>query len=120
MNANDLTRRKTLRYENRATRSFADKRTAAIFKGHAVRCCPTQIQGRARDTLPALDAAEMIDDLRFPPGNRLKAMRGGRTGQHSLRVDDQWRICLVWRDGDAWDVEIVDYHQGSMEHDDHA
>lgn len=85
-------RRKTPRYENRVTKSFATKRTAAIFKGHAVRRFPAQIQDRARDALLALAVAEMIDDLRFPPGNRLKAMRGGRTGQHSLRVNDQWLI----------------------------
>ena len=115
-----MTRRKTLRYEISVTKSFADKRTAAIFKDHAVRRFPTQVQDRARDALLAFDAAEMIDDLRFPPGNRLKAMRGGRTGQHRFRVSDQWRICFVWRDGDVWDVEIVDYHWASKEHDDHA
>ncbi len=57
-----------------------------------------------------LDAAESLDDLRVPPGNRLEKLKGNRDGQHSIRVNDQWRICFVWRDGDAQDVEIVDYH----------
>lgn len=91
-------------------RSFADKRTAAIFSGFAVRNLPLQIQRRARVKLLVLDAAKMIDELRVPPGNRLEALRGNRQGQHSIRINDQWRICFVWRDGEAWDVEIVDYH----------
>ena len=91
-------------------RSFADKRTAAIFSGFAVRDLPLQIQRRARVKLLVLDAAKMIDELRVPPGNRLEALRGNRQGQHSIRINDQWRICFAWRDGEAWDVEIVDYH----------
>lgn len=57
-----------------------------------------------------LDAAERLEDLRVPPGNRLERLRGERTGQHSIRINDQWRICFRWREGDARDVEIVDYH----------
>lgn len=57
-----------------------------------------------------LDAATVLDDLRVPPGNRLERLRGDRAGQHSIRVNDQWRICFRWRDGDSYDVEIVDYH----------
>ncbi len=57
-----------------------------------------------------IDAAGRLADLRAPPGNRLEALRGGRRGQHSIRVNDRWRICFVWRDGAAWDVEVVDYH----------
>jgi proteic killer suppression protein len=57
-----------------------------------------------------LDAAESLDDLRVPPGNRLEKLKGDRDGQHSIRVNDQWRICFVWKDGGAQDVEIVDYH----------
>ena len=57
-----------------------------------------------------IDAAGRLADLRAPPGNRLEALRGGRWGQHSIRVNDRWRICFVWRDGAAWDVEVVDYH----------
>lgn len=57
-----------------------------------------------------IDAAETLDDLRVPPGNRLEKLRGDRAGQHSIRVNDQWRICFVWADGQARDVELVDYH----------
>lgn len=91
-------------------RSFADKRTAAIFAGYSVRDLPLQIQKRARAKLLAVDAAGKLDDLRVPPGNRLEALRGDRAGQHSIRVNEQWRICFVWREDACWDVEIVDYH----------
>lgn len=91
-------------------RSFADKRTAAIFAGHAVRGLPVSIQQRARLKLVTIDAAGRLDDLRMPPGNRLEALRGNRRGQHSIRINDQWRLCFIWRDGAAWEVEIVDYH----------
>jgi proteic killer suppression protein len=57
-----------------------------------------------------LDAAERLDDLRIPPGNRLEALKGDRKGQHSIRMNDQWRVCFRWDDGDAYEVEIVDYH----------
>jgi len=75
-----------------------------------VKGLPTQIQKRARAKLLAVDAAAILDDLRTPPGNRLEPLKGDRKGQHSIRINDQWRICFVWRDEDAWDVEIVDYH----------
>lgn len=91
-------------------KSFADKRTAVIFAGYAVRGLPWQLQGRARAKLLALDAAKQLDDLRVPPGNRLEALHGDRRGQHSIRINDQWRICFVWRNSEASDVEIVDYH----------
>lgn len=91
-------------------RSFADKRTAAVFAGYAVRRLPAQIQPRARSKLLAIDAADLLDDLRAPPGSRLEALRGDRHGQYSVRINDQWRVCFVWRNGDAWNVEIVDYH----------
>jgi proteic killer suppression protein len=91
-------------------KTFGDKRTAAIFAGYAVRGLPPQIQERARAKLLAIDAAKRLDDLRQPPGNRLEALAGNRKGQHSIRINDQWRICFVWRDGEAFDVEIVDYH----------
>ena len=91
-------------------KSFADKRTAAIFAGYAVRGLPTQIQKRARAKLLAVDAAFRLNDLSSPPGNRLEVLRGDRQGQHSIRVNDQWRICFAWLDNEAWDVEIVDYH----------
>jgi toxin HigB-1 len=91
-------------------RNFGDKRTAAIFAGYAVRDLPPQIQRRARAKLFTIDAAKQLDDLRVPPGNRLEALHGDREGQYSIRINDQWRICFVWRDGETWEVEIVDYH----------
>ena len=91
-------------------KGFADKRTAAIFAGYAVRGLPMQIQKRSRAKLLAIDAAAQLDDLRVPPGNRLEALRGDRKGQHSIRVNNQWRICFAWRENAAWDAEIVDYH----------
>jgi len=60
--------------------------------------------------LVAVDAAEQLEDLRVPPGNRLEKLKGDRAGQHSIRINDQWRVCFRWRDGNAYDVEIVDYH----------
>jgi toxin HigB-1 len=91
-------------------KSFADKRTAAIFAGYAVRDLPPQIQQRARAKLLAVDAAKQLTDLRAPPGNRLETLHGNREGQSSIRINNQWRICFLWRDCEAWDVEIVDYH----------
>lgn len=91
-------------------KSFGDKRTAAIFAGYAVRDLPPQLQRRAREKLLALDAAIRLDDLRAPPGNRLETLRGNRKGQSSIRINEKWRICFVWRNDEAWDVEIVDYH----------
>ena len=76
-------------------RIFSDKRTVAIFSGRAVRGLPAQIQKRAHAKLLMLDAAVQLDDLRIPPGNRLEALRGSRRGQQSIRINDQWRVCLV-------------------------
>ena len=92
--------------------SFADRRTAAVFAGHAVKGLPHRLQRRARAKLQAIDAAIRLDDLRVPPGNRLEALKGNRVGQHSVRINDRWRTCFVWRDGEAWQVEVVDYHKG--------
>ncbi|TAN48003.1 MAG: type II toxin-antitoxin system RelE/ParE family toxin [Rhodospirillales bacterium] len=92
--------------------SFADKRTAAIFAGQAVKELPPQIQRRAKSKLQSLDAAIRLEDLRIPPGNRLESLKGNRSGQHSLRINDQWRLCFIWKDDDAWEAEIVDYHKG--------
>jgi proteic killer suppression protein len=75
-----------------------------------VRDLPQQIQRRAQAKLVAIDANSLLDDLRIPPGNRLEALHGDRRGQFSIRVNDQWRICFTWRNNEAWDVEIVDYH----------
>jgi len=96
----------------RVIRSFADKRTAALFAGYLVKGLPGQIQRRARAKLVAIDAAKRLDDLRVPPGNRLEALHGDRRGQHSIRVNDQWRLCFEWRDGAAWNVELADDHGG--------
>lgn len=93
-------------------KSFADKRTAAVFGGHQVKGFPNQIQSRAVAKLRVLDAAKRLGDLAVPPGNHLEALKGDRAGQHSVRVNVQWRLCFVWREGDTWDVEIVDYHGG--------
>jgi toxin HigB-1 len=93
-------------------RSFADKRTAAIWADHMPKGFPSDLAKVSRRKLRALAAATDLEDLRQPPGNRLEALAGDRVGQHSIRVNDQWRLCFIWRDGDAHDVEIVDYHGG--------
>ncbi|MFL6798563.1 MAG: type II toxin-antitoxin system RelE/ParE family toxin [Xanthobacteraceae bacterium] len=93
-------------------KSFADKRTAALFAGYSVKALPNQMQTRARAKLLTIDAARQLNDLRVPPGNRLEPVHGDRRGQHSIRINDQRRICFVWREGAAWSVEIVDYQRG--------
>jgi proteic killer suppression protein len=93
-------------------RSFADKRTAAIWADRMPKGFPSDLAKVSRRKLRALAAATDLDDLRQPPGNRLEALTGDRVGRHSIRVNDQWRLCFIWRDGDAYDVEIVDYHGG--------
>ena len=77
-------------------KSFADKRTAALFAGYRVKTISNQIQSRARAKLLVLDAAKELDDLRIPPGNRHEALHGDRRGQHSIRINNQWRICFQW------------------------
>jgi proteic killer suppression protein len=91
-------------------RSFADKRTAAVFQGLVPKRLPPSIAQRAQAKLALLDAAASLEELRVPPGNRLEALKGARRGQHSISINDQWRICFVWRAGDAHRVEIADYH----------
>ena len=91
-------------------RSFADKETERIWNGDVSRRLPNQIQALARRKLRMLDAAQRLDDLRIPPANRLELLRGKRAGQHSIRINDQWRICFVWHEGQCDEVEIVDYH----------
>lgn len=90
--------------------SFSSKETAAIFIGLAVRRLPPELQQTARRKLMQLDAVRMIDELRIPPGNRLETLKGNRKGQWSIRINDQWRVCFRWEQGNAEDVEIVDYH----------
>ena len=91
-------------------KSFGDRDTERLFGREAVRRYPAELRRIMLRKLVAIDAAEALDDLRVPPGNRLEKLRGDRVGQHSIRVNDQWRICFAWRDGDAYDVSIVDYH----------
>ena len=90
--------------------SFADKETERIWNGEVSRYLPTQIQAVARRKLRMLNAAQRLDDLRIPPSNRLEMLRGKRSGQYSIRINNQWRICFVWRNGQCASVEIVDYH----------
>ena len=92
--------------------SFADKETEKIFGRAFSRKLPADIQRIARRKLEILDAAENLNDLRIPPANRLEKLSGDREGQHSIRINDQWRICFVWRERDAYEVKIVDYHRG--------
>lgn len=91
-------------------RSFADRDTARLFTREPVRRFPTELRRVMLRKFAVLDAAEALDDLRVPPGNRLEKLKGDRAGQHSIRVNDQWRVCFCWRDGDAHDVALVDYH----------
>lgn len=90
-------------------RSFKNRDTEALFRGETPRRFQA-IDRVAVRRLDALDAAGDLQDLRSPPGNRLEALKGDRRGQHSIRINDQWRICFVWRNNGAEDVEIVDYH----------
>jgi toxin HigB-1 len=90
--------------------SFKCKETEKIFNGKFSSKLPQSIQRLAARKLVYLDGSEEIDDLRSPPGNRLDALKDDRIGQHSVRINDQWRICFVWRENCAYDVEIVDYH----------
>ena len=90
-------------------RTCRDKETEELF--HDVEVVRfRRIERPARRKLLLLNAARRLEDLRVPPGNRLEALHGDRKGQHSIRINDQYRLCFVWRDGDAFDVEITDYH----------
>jgi toxin HigB-1 len=91
-------------------RSFADKETEKIFNREFSKKMPGDIQRVARRKLEILDAAENLNDLRIPPSNHLEKLKGNRIHQHSIRINDQWRICFEWRETDAFEVEIVDYH----------
>jgi proteic killer suppression protein len=89
-------------------RSFADRETARIWSGERSRKLPGDMQGVALRKLRLLNQARVLSDLRVPPGNRLEALQGDRRGQHSIRINDQWRICFVWDAGGAENVAIVD------------
>ncbi len=91
-------------------RDFADKEAEKIWEGTPSRRLPGDIQNAARRKLRMLNSASNLDDLRIPPANRLEVLKGDRKGQYSIRINDQWRICFRWHNGDAHDVEIVDYH----------
>ena len=91
-------------------KSFRDKESEKIFNRGLSGKLPQNIQHVARKKLVILDAALKLNDLRIPPGNRFEALKGNRKGQYSIRINDQWRVCFKWSDGDAYDVEITDYH----------
>lgn len=91
-------------------KSFADRDTERLFKRERVKRFGPDVQRVCLRKLRMLDAAEAIEDLRIPPANRLEKLKGDRAGQQSIRINRQWRICFVWRSGNAFEVEIVDYH----------
>jgi toxin HigB-1 len=91
-------------------RSFRDKEAERLFDREPVKKIPSPMQRPVLRKLMLLDAAESLDDLRVPPGNRLEKLSGSRQGEYSIRINDQWRICFRWEDGDAHEVEITDYH----------
>ena len=94
--------------------SFGNQATADIFNGQSTRVArrllPQQLWRVAQRKLDQLDSADDVNDLRIPPGNRLEALRGDRVGQHSIRINDQYRVCFVWTEQGPGEVEIVDYH----------
>ena len=89
---------------------FKGRETERIWRGEVSRRLPRDMQDVARRKLRMLNNARTLDDLRIPPGNRLELLKGKRKGQHSIRINDQWRLCFVWIDGNAEQVEITDYH----------
>ena len=91
-------------------RSLKGRFAEAVAVGKVVKGFPANLLAVAERRMQAIANAHMLDDLRSPPGNRLEALKGDRRGQHSIRINDQWRICFVWRNDGAEDVEIVDYH----------
>ena len=91
-------------------KTFANKNTEAVFNGYRPKALKFDIAQKAYIKLKLVNAAVSLHDLQQPPGNHLEALRGNRQGQHSIRINDQWRICFVWKDGNAYSIEIVDYH----------
>jgi len=89
--------------------SFRDRETELLWRSGKSRRLSPDVRRRAFNKLAILNAAITLDNLRVPPGNHLEALRGDRSGEHSIRINDQYRICFVWRDGNAFDVEMVDY-----------
>jgi proteic killer suppression protein len=90
--------------------SFRDKDAEHLWQSGKSRRLPTGLIRRAFMKLAILNAAVTLENLKVPPGNQLEALRGDRAGQYSIRINDQYRVCFVWRDGNAFEVEIVDYH----------
>jgi toxin HigB-1 len=93
-------------------RPFADKRTTAVWDDRTPKGFPSDLAKVSRRKLRTLAAAIKLEDLRQPPASHLERPAGDRVGQHSIRINDQWRLCFIWRAGGAYDVEIVDYHRG--------
>jgi proteic killer suppression protein len=91
-------------------KTFSDRRTKEIYETGKAKRFPADVGERAARKLEYVDLATKLEDLRTPPGNRLHALDGDRKGQHSISINDQWRICFRFRDGDAYDVEVCDYH----------
>ena len=91
-------------------KTFKCKETERLFNNFFIKKLHPIIQRVALRKLKMLEAATMLDTLRVPPGNRLEALKGDRKNQYSIRINDQWRICFIWNDGDAFEVEIIDYH----------
>ncbi len=91
-------------------KSFRDKETEKVFNREFSKRLPHEIQRRAAMQLISIHFSKDVNDLRIPPANRLEALKGEREGQYSIRINDQWRICFRWIEGNAFDVEIVDYH----------
>ncbi len=91
-------------------RTFADRRTRDLFLTGKARRFPADIARRAVRKLEYVDLAERLEDLKVPPGNRLHALKDDRRGQHAISINDQWRVCFHFVDGDAYDVEVCDYH----------
>jgi len=90
--------------------TFKDKDTEAVFRGEFVKGLDGRIQQRAREKLKYVDSATELRDLMTPPSNQLESLKGDRDGQYSIRINKQWRVCFKWKEGDAFEVEIVDYH----------
>lgn len=91
-------------------RSFRDSDTESIFRRNRINRFSVELQRQTQRKLGILNSAIELNDLRIPPGNRLEKLSGNRDGQHSIRVNEQWRICFVWEGNDAWGVELTDYH----------
>ena len=98
------------RYIERMIKSFADRRTQSLYDSGSAKRFPPDVAVRAARKLDFIDRATGLDDLKAPRGNRLHALEGDRKGQHSISINDQWRVCFRFEDGDAFDVEVCNYH----------